>query len=104
SLPFETDNSCECTDRSKVTVGASSLEGLTIQLAEDNRLNMEITEFLLTNEGANVIKAWNGKEAIEIFELSEEYCIDAILMDIMMPGTDGITAAKAIRSMERADV
>ena len=104
SLPFETDNSCECTDRSKVTVGESSLEGLTILLAEDNRLNMEITEFLLTNEGANVIKAWNGKEAIEIFELSEEYSIDAILMDIMMPGTDGITAAKAIRSMERADV
>ncbi len=104
SLPFETDNSCECTDRSKVTVGEISLEGLTILLAEDNRLNMEITEFLLTNEGATVIKAWNGKEAIEIFELSEEYSIDAVLMDIMMPGTDGITAAKAIRSMERADV
>ena len=104
SLPFETDNSCERTDRSKVTVGEISLEGLTILLAEDNRLNMEITEFLLTNEGANVIKAWNGKEAIEIFELSEEYSIDAVLMDIMMPGTDGITAAKAIRSMERADV
>lgn len=65
---------------------------------------MEITEFLLTNEGATVIKAWNGKEAIEIFELSEEYSIDAVLMDIMMPGTDGITAAKTIRSMERADV
>ena len=104
SLPFETDNSCERTDRNKVTVGENSLEGLTILLAEDNRLNMEITEFLLTNEGANVIKAWNGKEAIEIFELSEEYSIDAVLMDIMMPVTDGITAAKAIRSMERADV
>lgn len=104
SLPFETDNSCERTDRSKVTVGEISLEGLTILLAEDNRLNMEITEFLLTNEGATVIKAWNGKEAIEIFELSEEYSIDAVLMDIMMPGTDGITAAKTIRSMERADV
>ena len=104
SLPFETDNSCERTDRSKVTVGENSLEGLTILLAEDNRLNMEITEFLLTNEGATVIKAWNGKEAIEIFELSEEYSIDAVLMDIMMPVTDGITAAKAIRSMERADV
>lgn len=92
------------TDGSKVIATNNNLYKGTILLAEDNRLNMEITEFLLTNEGATVIKAWNGKEAIEIFELSEEYSIDAVLMDIMMPGTDGITAAKAIRSMERADV
>ena len=103
SLPFETDNSCECTDRSKVTVGEISLEGLTILLAEDNRLNMEITEFLLTNEGATVIKAWNGKEALELFEQAEPGTFDIILMDLMMPVMSGLETAKNIRALQRPD-
>ena len=44
-----------------------SIKGLHILLAEDNELNMEIAEFMLQNEGADVTKAWNGREAVEIF-------------------------------------
>ncbi len=64
---------------------------------------MEITEFLLENEGAVVIKARNGKEAAEIFERSEKYGIDVVLMDITAPETDGFSASEAIRSLKRAD-
>lgn len=103
-LPFEIDFSQESSDRDEITVGNNTLEGMTVLLAEDNELNMEITEFVLRNEGATVIKAWNGKEAVEAFERSKEYGIDVVLMDIMMPVMNGLTAAKEIRSLERADV
>ncbi len=46
---------------------------------------MEIAEFVLQNEGASVTKAWNGQEAVEIFEKSRPDEFDVILMDIMMP-------------------
>ena len=45
----------------------------------------------------------NGKEAVEMFSDSEAGYYDAILMDVRMPETDGLTAAQMIRSLERAD-
>ena len=39
-----------------------SVEGVQVLLVEDNELNMEIAEFLLQNEGAQVTKAWNGQD------------------------------------------
>ena len=66
-----------------------SIKGLHILLAEDNELNMEIAEFAIQNEGAEVTKAWNGQEAVEIFEKSRSGEFDVILMDIMMPVMNG---------------
>ena len=101
-IPFRID-----TDRdSKVEAGEkteASICGLHILLAEDNELNMEIAEFMLQNEGADVTKAWNGREAVEIFEKSRPDEFDIILMDIMMPVMNGYEAAKMIHSMDRED-
>ena len=101
-IPFRID-----TDRdSKVEAGEkteASIRGLHILLAEDNELNMEIAEFILQNEGADVTKAWNGREAVEIFEKSRPGEFDIILMDIMMPVMNGYEAAKMIHSMDRED-
>ena len=80
-----------------------SIKGVHILLAEDNELNMEIAEFMLLNEGADVTKAWNGREAVEIFRKSEPDEFDVILMDIMMPVMNGYEATKMIRSLERED-
>ena len=74
-----------------------------ILLAEDNELNMEIAEFMLQNEGADVTKAWNGQEAVEVFKKSEPGEFDVILMDIMMPVMNGYEATKMIRSLDRED-
>ena len=84
-------------------VSERSIKDLNILLAEDNELNMEIAEFLLQNEGAQVTKAWNGQEAVEIFEKSRPGEFDVILMDIMMPVMNGYEAAKMIRSLDRED-
>ena len=80
-----------------------SIKGLHILLAEDNELNMEIAEFVLQNEGADVTKAWDGQEAVELFRNSEPGEFDVILMDIMMPVMNGYEAAKMIRSLDRED-
>ncbi len=84
-------------------VSKKSIKGLHILLAEDNELNMEIAEFVLQNEGADVIKAWNGQEAVEMFRKSESGEFDVILMDIMMPVMNGYEATKMIRSLDRED-
>ena len=101
-VPFRID-----TDRdSKVETGEKtevSIRGLHILLAEDNELNMEIAEFMLQNEGAEVTKAWDGQDAVKIFEKSRSGEFDVILMDIMMPVTNGYEAAKMIRSLDRED-
>ena len=80
-----------------------TLAGMHFLLAEDNEINMEIAEFYLTDLGATVSKAWNGKEALELFEASEPESYDVILMDVMMPEMDGHEAAHRIRALKRPD-
>ena len=58
---------------------------------------------LLENEGMEVTTALNGQEAVELFAASEENRFDLILMDVMMPVMDGLTATHTIRAMDRAD-
>ena len=85
------------------TVKPTSLEGVKILVAEDNELNMEIAKFALEENGAQVISASNGKQALEKWENSEPYNIDVIIMDIMMPGMDGYKTAECIRKSSRPD-
>ena len=96
-LPFQIDHNIKHEELKTKEIKKASIKGVNVLLAEDNELNMEIAEFVLESAGANVIKAFNGKEALEIFKESKQGEIDIILMDVMMPVMDGLEAARYIR-------
>ena len=81
----------------------TDLSGLRLLLVEDNELNREIANTLLEAKGAVITNAVNGAEAVELFRNSPPGTFDVILMDVMMPVMDGLTAAKTIRALDRAD-
>ena len=82
---------------------AASISGRRLLVAEDNELNREIAVYLLQEAGAMVDQAADGKEAVEMFAASAPGTYDAVLMDVMMPELDGLSATRAIRGMDRPD-
>ena len=76
-----------------------SFEGMRALLVEDNMVNMEIAQMLLSQAGFLIETAENGKIAMEMTAASEPGYYNVILMDIQMPVMDGYTAAQAIRSL-----
>ncbi len=101
SIPLEIDKK---RDRKKPEEeSVIDINGMNILVVEDNEFNMEVAESILTDTGATVVGAVNGKLATEIFAASEPDSFDVILMDIMMPVMDGIEATRIIRAMERPD-
>ncbi len=79
------------------------LEGHRVLIAEDVALNMEIAIKLLEMVGIKSECAEDGKQAVDMYEASEEFYYDAILLDINMPVMDGYEAARCIRASNRED-
>ena len=80
-----------------------SFAGKRILLAEDNDLNWEIAEEILSEAGFELERAENGRICVEKFTESEEKYYDVILMDIRMPVMSGYDAAVEIRKLGRSD-
>jgi two-component system, sensor histidine kinase and response regulator len=74
-------------------------KGLHILLAEDNRVNQMLAVRLLEKRGHHVVLAETGEEALGILA---KRSFDLVLMDVHMPGVDGIEATKAIREQEKS--
>ncbi len=77
--------------------------GRRVLLAEDNDLNWEIAQELLSELGLELDWAENGKICVEMFKAAEPNYYDAILMDLRMPVMTGYEATAAIRSWDRED-
>ena len=82
---------------------AANLQGMRVLVAEDNALNMEITQFMLDELHVAYECAENGAEALCLYKNAPAGHFDAILMDMMMPVMDGTAAAAAIRALPRED-
>ena len=80
-----------------------NIRGLTLLLVEDNELNAEIAKTILSDQGAKIVTVSDGQQAVDIFRDNEPGTFDAILMDIMMPVMNGLTATRTIRAMKRED-
>lgn len=77
-----------------------SLKGKRLLLVEDNEINSEIAEALLTEEGFKVETVSDGDLAVEAVKNSEPGYFDFVLMDIQMPKMNGYEATMAIRSLK----
>lgn len=72
------------------------LSGLRILVAEDNKLNQKIVNFILQKHHASVTIANNGHEAITLLQ---DHTYDLVLMDLQMPEMDGQAATVHIRQV-----
>lgn len=79
------------------------LSGRRILVAEDNDLNWEVLNELLSDAGMKLEWAENGQICVDMFAQSDQGYYDAILMDVRMPVMNGHEATTAIRALERAD-
>lgn len=79
------------------------LSGRRILVAEDNDLNWEVLNELLSDAGMKLEWAENGQICVDMFAQSDQGYYDAILMDVRMPVMNGYEATTAIRALERAD-
>ena len=102
-IPLKLDPAAFDAEKPEEEIDTTVFRGLHVLLAEDNEVNMEIAAFLLEDSGAEVTKAWNGAEGLEKFKASAPGTYDLILMDIMMPVTNGLEAAEKIRALDRPD-
>lgn len=101
-IPYEIDK--EERKSRALDPGEISLEGMKVLVVDDNELNLEIATLELEEENAVVTTATNGKLAVEEVLGKPPGTFDIILMDIMMPVMDGLTATRKIRESGREDL
>ena len=100
-IPFQIDSNGKSAEQEQMT--DTSIAGMHLLLAEDNELNAEIALMILEEAGAKTTLVENGQKAVDALKDNAPNTFDAVLMDLMMPVMDGLTAARTIRALDRPD-
>lgn len=98
TLDFKRANEAQLQQADSITSGESemSLSGIRILIVDDSYINQLVAAKFLQRWGVTADKSDNGSEAIEMIKTTD---YDAVLMDIEMPGMNGIEATDAIREL-----
>lgn len=81
----------------------AEFDGIKALVVEDNEVNAIVARGILENLGVSVTVVGNGREAVNMFEISAVNAFDCIFMDLKMPVMNGLDATRTIRAMERED-
>lgn len=103
-LPLKIDTDPGDSSEGTIATEEISLEGMKILLVEDNEMNREIAEEILTEVGARVDMAEDGVEAVEKVKNSVPGQYDVVLMDIQMPRMNGYEACGKIRALDNKEL
>lgn len=87
------------TETDPAPIGKAAPEGMRILLVEDNDANRKVLQAMLVGAGYDVATASNGGAAVQ---MAADQAYDLILMDISMPGMDGLEATATIRRSDGA--
>lgn len=103
SLSFAKGTTLDLPGEKAMPVDTGLLQGKRLLLVEDNEMNRLLATTLLEQYGAEVTEAEDGDKAILLFEAARDR-FDLILMDVQMPGKDGLETTRFIRDYIDPDI